>query len=290
LCSAGKTVYTDPGVCTALVNEIGPFIAPSPADTKVNYTLSGATVGNGVGSVNGFLFNKGITTVTYTVIDDPTQSCTFNVTVNDAEAPVVANVTVTPTVLWPPNHKMRDVVVGYDVTDNCNWVVTDLSVKSNEPQTGTGTSGLTNDWQVVDAHHVKLRAERSGGGTGRIYTIIITASDASNNIAKQYLTVTVPANQGHHRQSFTDDGKDESLQVKVLSNPAKNYFTLQTTSASNKPLTLRLANSAGSVVETRAGLAANGQVQVGNNFISGVYLAEFTQGTKRVVMRLIKQQ
>jgi hypothetical protein len=26
-------------------------------------------------------------------------------------------------------------------------------------------------WQIVDAHHVNLRAERSGTGSGRIYRI-----------------------------------------------------------------------------------------------------------------------
>jgi len=38
----------------------------------------------------------------------------------------------------------------------------------------------------------QLRAERLGGGTGRIYTITYTASDASGNTATATATVTVP--------------------------------------------------------------------------------------------------
>ena len=51
------------------------------------------------------------------------------------------------------------------------------------------------DWQIVDAHHVNLRAERSGTGTGRIYTITITCTDGGGHTTTKTVVVTVPMSQ-----------------------------------------------------------------------------------------------
>jgi len=67
---------------------------------------------------------------------------------------------------------------------------------SNEPVNGTGDGDLSPDWEVVDAHHVRLRAERAGTGSGRIYTINAACSDASGNVAQKGATVSVPRSQG----------------------------------------------------------------------------------------------
>ena len=39
---------------------------------------------------------------------------------------------------------------------------------------------------------MNLRAERSGSGTGRIYTIAVEARDAAGNVNVQKVTVVVP--------------------------------------------------------------------------------------------------
>jgi hypothetical protein len=71
----------------------------------------------------------------------------------------------------------------------------DLSISSNEPLDGVGNGHTSPDWQVIDAHHVKLRAERSGSGNGRIYTVTITCKDSQGNSSRQSVTVTVPLDQ-----------------------------------------------------------------------------------------------
>jgi uncharacterized repeat protein (TIGR01451 family) len=112
--------------------------------------------------------------------------------------PVITGATANPSVLWPPNHRMVNVTVSYDVTDNCPLPPGSctLSVTSNEPINGTGDGNTSPDWIILDAHHVQLRAERAGGGNGRIYTITITCTDSGGNTSSQSVTVMVPHDRG----------------------------------------------------------------------------------------------
>jgi hypothetical protein len=107
-------------------------------------------------------------------------------------APVISNASVDTPVMTEPNHKMQDVRVAYIATDTCGAVSSTLAVRSNEPLNGTGDGDTAPDWQVVDAHTVRLRAERAGGGNGRVYTITITARDSAGNTSTRDVAVRVP--------------------------------------------------------------------------------------------------
>jgi hypothetical protein len=89
---------------------------------------------------------------------------------------------------------MVDVTVSYAATDNCGTVSAALGVTSSEPVDGAGDGNTAPDWEVLDEHHVRLRAERSGQGGGRVYTITITAADSHGNASSQAVTVRVPHN------------------------------------------------------------------------------------------------
>jgi hypothetical protein len=137
---------------------------------------------------SGAFFPVGVTAVTCT--SDAGPGCSFNVTIQDTQAPAISNASASPSSLWPPNHKMRDVTVDYQAVDNCGGTVTcTLSVTSNEPPSGNP------DWEIIDAHHVRLRAARLGNGSGRVYTITITCRDENGNQSTSSVTVTVPHNQ-----------------------------------------------------------------------------------------------
>jgi len=104
----------------------------------------------------------------------------------------ITGATANPSSLWPPNHQLVNVAIGYTATDTCGAaapVTCSLSVASNE--------GSSADWSVVDAHDVQLRATRDGGGDGRIYTVTITCTDTAGAASNAAVTVTVPHDQGN---------------------------------------------------------------------------------------------
>jgi hypothetical protein len=116
------------------------------------------------------------------------------ITVQDTTPLSIGTVTASPSVLWPPNHKMVSVSVAASVADSCGAApgCRIISVTSNEPVSGLGSGNTTPDWQITGNITVDLRAERSGRGSGRVYTITVQCTDASGNSAIKTVTVTVP--------------------------------------------------------------------------------------------------
>ena len=278
----------------------------SCAATLPSYTNM-AVVNNGTASTApitvtqiptpGTLINgTGTSTITLTATDiaGNASSCTFNVTRVDETPPVIANASADPSVLTPPNHKMRKVNVKYNATDNCGTVTTVLSVSSNEPETGLGSGDSGPDWEIVDRHTVRLRAERSGAGNGRVYTITITATDASNNVSTQSVTVLVP-HDNRNTASATYAAEQEvaetknGLSVKATPNPSSSRFTIVTSSKSDKPLQVIVTDAAGRVIEKRNNIAPNGTLYIGQSFRAGSYSIQVIQGDEKQTIKLVKK-
>jgi hypothetical protein len=75
--------------------------------------------------------------------------------------------------------------------------VTLVSVTSNEPDNGEDDGNTVDDIVIVDDYAFKLRAERSGVGTGRTYTITYEVTDSCGNSATASAIVSVPLSQGN---------------------------------------------------------------------------------------------
>ncbi|NIN11517.1 MAG: hypothetical protein GTN62_08430 [Gemmatimonadales bacterium] len=115
--------------------------------------------------------------------------------------PPTIDLVVDPDMLWPPNHKMHLVASGISATDDFDPSPSlSVTVTSNEDVNGVGDGDTEEDWEVVDnsdgTFDVYVRAERSGTGDGRVYTITATATDAAGNTATETGTVTVPHDRG----------------------------------------------------------------------------------------------
>jgi len=178
-------------------NQAGTFLYTAAFNNLINGFSIGAT--GALTSVPGSPFSNGFPG------DNGLLSLAVFPAKNCCPAPIISGASATPAALWPPNHKMVDVTVDYTVTDPCpNTCV--LTVSSDEPVNGTGDGNTDPDWEVVDAHHVRLRAERAGNSNGRIYTIDITCTNDTNKLSTtKTVKVVVVHDQGFFvRQHYLD--------------------------------------------------------------------------------------
>jgi hypothetical protein len=104
----------------------------------------------------------------------------------------------TPSQLWPANHKLIPISVAVVLTDGLSgpaaWSL--VSVASSEPDDGLGDGDTPVD---VDGFEIgrpdgngKLRAERSGKGTGRAYSLTYRGGDLAGNTSTCTVEVVVP--------------------------------------------------------------------------------------------------
>lgn len=133
------------------------------------------------------------------VTDDKGASseCYAQVAVIDETPPEIVNAAASPNELKPPNHKMIPVVISVAAFDNCSHQLESkiIGVVSSEPEDGLGDGDASPDWEITGPLTVNLRAERSGKGKGRIYTISVQCADAAGNHATANIQVKVPKGQ-----------------------------------------------------------------------------------------------
>jgi hypothetical protein len=172
-----------------------PQLAPFFAGVSAADNCPGVSITNDAPS----FFALGATNVTFTARDSggASASCSSVVTVRDTRPPHVT-VAVQPDVLWPPSHQLVDIIAAVTATDICDPSPTYAlaSISSNEPDNGLGDGDMPVDIQGyllgTPDTAFRLRAERSGLGDGRLYTVVYTASDQSGNQAAGNAIVTVP--------------------------------------------------------------------------------------------------
>jgi hypothetical protein len=146
------------------------------------------------------MYAFGATGVTYWAADAAANSasCETAVHVVDTLPPAIGRVSAVPDRLWPPNHEMQTVTVEVAATDVCDAAVSCsvVGVASNEPEDGLGDGDTPYDVEIVDAGTVRLRAERSGPGAGRVYTITVECADGTRgNTTRATATVVVAHDQ-----------------------------------------------------------------------------------------------
>jgi hypothetical protein len=101
--------------------------------------------------------------------------------------------------LWPPNHKLRLVsITGATDPEGDDLVTAVTGVTQDEPVNGLGDGDDSPDAVLGPAsHQVRLRAERSGLGDGRVYRIAVTVTDEFGLTCSATLRVGVPHDQAH---------------------------------------------------------------------------------------------
>ena len=158
---------------------------------------TGATVISGAsGSLT--VSAEGTTRVTYFAIDkagnvETAHSLVLNI---DKTPPSISGMP-SDCSMWPPNHKMVDVAPAVSADDALSGVAAfDVAGESNEPPSNKEPDVVITG-SGLGPRDIQLRAERSGGGNGRVYTLTATATDEADNVATVHATCTVAHDQGH---------------------------------------------------------------------------------------------
>jgi len=313
-CPANITAPNDSGQCGAVVNFSATATDNCPGVTVV------------VAPASGSFFPVGTTTVTVTATDASgnTSTCSFTVTVNDVEPPRIDSLAVSRPILWPPNHKMKNVMVNYTSSDNCPGQINcSLTVSSDEPENGLGDGDTSPDWQVLNDHLVKLRSERSGTGDGRLYTIVVSCTDQHGNTSTDTVTVLVPKSlfsaiirdlihqygiNGNGPRSFpgasglladvssnmvilNENDEENITLVRIYPNPSRSYFTvnIETTNEA-EPISIRVVDIAGRVVEVKNKITGSQSLRIGSHLRTGIYIAVVRQGDNVKTFKLLKQE
>ncbi len=115
----------------------------------------------------------------------------------DKTAPILS-LTLDVTNIKVPNHKLVPIHATLNYSDGLSGIdsVVLRSITSNEADNGLGDGNQSNDIQdaLLGTEDVSfsVRAERSGNGEGRVYTVTYAAIDQAGNETTAVATVTIP--------------------------------------------------------------------------------------------------
>jgi hypothetical protein len=187
----GLASFDPDGPATLTYTWSSPFLGATTLDGAIQVlTLPAGT----------FLF----TLVVDDGIDGASLPVDVQVTVGDGSPPTIT-LSTDAFELWPPNHKYH-VLDAADLVDSvvdaCGGEVPAQNVSfeqvtSDEPDNANGDGNTIDD--ILFAYgcsSVLLRAERQGGGDGRVYQALLGAGDASGNPGQALVTVSVPKSRG----------------------------------------------------------------------------------------------
>jgi hypothetical protein len=129
-------------------------------------------------------------------------SCDAAIEVVDETAPMMDTVDILAS-LWSPNHayyqfSIADCVV--DWSDNCDEPIELLdnlaivNVTSDEPNLAPGSGNTCDDVEITNPTTFRVRAERIGGGDGRVYTANFETTDTAGNDTRGSCQIVVPPN------------------------------------------------------------------------------------------------
>jgi DNA/RNA endonuclease G (NUC1) len=175
---------------------------------------------------------EGTDSFTYHAYDGAAYSntVTVTITVNDTVAPVLTT-SVAVSLISSTNSNMVNVGLTARATDNSGEPVTiQVAVFGDEDdQTPTfHDTVFSPDAKDIAPITLRLRGERVEDNDGRVYLIVITATDTSGNISRNYETVVVPKS---NKQANIDSVNAQAAAAKSYAQshggtPPPGYFVI----------------------------------------------------------------
>ena len=252
---------------------------------------SNFTVEQVEGLPSGSLFPPGQTHQAFIAYNDEGKymECHFNVEVLDTVPAEILNFTADYEMPWPPNHEMIPVTLNYEIIDVCGEEVFKwMNIWCNESNL-KGQGNTAPDWEILDDHHVLVRAERSGKGTGREYHIILGTRDAHQNYNVQEVIVSVEHDMGKsmNKSAQVNEEQSDILTAKVWPNPTDGTFNLTIPSEYISDLEIVVFNLNGQVLSRE--FVRNQTHTFGEDFSPGVYFLRLQTTNQSRTIKIVKE-
>jgi hypothetical protein len=175
--------------------------APGSGVHHITVELTGAQTGTleqPGGTASVLVTAEGTTIVSYSAVDnagnhEASQTLTVRI---DRSAPVLSGLPASGCTLWPPNKRLVQ-VARIGATDALAGLTAfAVTGTSSEAPSTPGTPDIVITGTGLQTRVVQLRADRGGGGPGRVYTLTATATDVAGNAVSSTATCLVPHDRG----------------------------------------------------------------------------------------------
>lgn len=187
VCPDDLTTATDAGMCSAVTDDLSAMITDDI--TTLTYILDGAMVGGsnttGINQLIGMTFTVGEILVTYNAENEAgdTFDCTFVVTVNDEENPVLTCPEDIEILLPAGENETAITWDAVTVTDNCTENLTATS------------SAVSGDTYTVGEYTVTYTAADAADNEGECTFNILIEAEQDNDCPAEFLTCPANINQ-----------------------------------------------------------------------------------------------
>jgi parallel beta-helix repeat protein len=120
------------------------------------------------------------------------------------------------------------------------------------------------------------------------YTSIILLKGSSNLTSSTSASAAAVTNTAVAVPGYVNT-EAATLTVKAYPNPSSYYFNVTTQGgSSNEPMTLRVIDMSGRLVQVKTGITTNNTLQIGQDLAPGSYVLELLQGNNKVEQKVIK--
>jgi hypothetical protein len=258
-------------VCNSIRNSVSNYVQSSGINNFSRWTLSVASPSLSVNipdakplNYNSIAFN------TVYPAYSPAASITFTAQASSGNGPYSYS--------WSNGATTQSIAV----SPSSNTIYTVTATDANGCQSTASKEVLI---KSINCNNDKVYMCHISGNSGHVNTICI-----DNNAVATHLAAGCSLGEciGSRNAPSAIEGEVKDFSIRVLPNPSKNYFTLTIRTSDISPISVRVMDVLGRVVEAWTNVQ-NGNLIFGNDLSAGVYLTEIIQGTNRKVIKLVKQ-